>query len=194
MSSSSRILITGAAGQVGGVGSYIVKLLLAKGASVRAMVHRLDERSEALAKLGAQVVAGDLTSIADVSKAMEGCTCVYFGMSVSPSYLEATSVVAAVAKKLQQQQQQLIVLVNMSQMTVAEMTCVSAQHNYRLTYALDSLDNMTDSEQQKLHFLSEQILNWSGLPVVHVRPTVFLEHPFFNMVRAQSGPIDIQDL
>lgn len=42
---------------------------------------------------------------------------------------------------------------------------------------------MTDSEQQKLHFLSEQVLNWSGLPVVHVRPTVFLEHPFFNMVR-----------
>jgi NAD(P)H dehydrogenase (quinone) len=29
-----------------------------------------------------------------------------------------------------------------------------------------------------LHWLSEQALNWSGLPVVHVRPTVFLENPF----------------
>src|SRR4029453_5891806 len=27
----------------------------------------------------------------------------------------------------------------------------------------------------KLHWLAEQALNWSGLPVVHVRPTVLLE-------------------
>ena len=55
------------------------------------------------------------------------------------------------------------VLVNMSQMTVSQM----------------DLRNMTDSRQQRQHWLAEQALNWSGLPVVHVRPTVFQENFFF---------------
>jgi uncharacterized protein YbjT (DUF2867 family) len=49
-----------------------------------------------------------------------------------------------------------------------------------------SLTNMTDSRQQRLHWLAEQALNWSRLPVVHVRPTVFLENPFFMNLAAQS--------
>src|SRR5260370_37644411 len=47
----------------------------------------------------------------------------------------------------------------MSQMTVSQM----------------SITETTASTQQKLHWLAEQALNWSGLPVVHVRPTVLLE-------------------
>jgi uncharacterized protein YbjT (DUF2867 family) len=31
------------------------------------------------------------------------------------------------------------------------------------------------SRQQRQHWLSEQALAWSGLPVVTVRPTMFLE-------------------
>jgi uncharacterized protein YbjT (DUF2867 family) len=30
------------------------------------------------------------------------------------------------------------------------------------------------------------VLNWSGLPIVHVRPTVFLQHPFFLDWAAES--------
>jgi uncharacterized protein YbjT (DUF2867 family) len=30
------------------------------------------------------------------------------------------------------------------------------------------------------------VLNWSGLPVVNVRPTVFLQHPFFSEWAAES--------
>ena len=45
---------------------------------------------------------------------------------------------------------------------------------------------MTDSRQQRLHWLAEQVLNWSKLPVVHVRPTVLLEGPFFTNLAAQS--------
>jgi len=161
---------------VGAVGFKIVELLREKGASVRAMVHRLDARSEALERLGAEVVVGDLTSLADVKRVLSGCSRVYFGMSVSSAYLEATAVVAAVAKHLQQQHQQkgegegLELLVNISQMTVSEM----------------SLESVTGSPQHQLHFLAEQVLNWSGLPVVHVRPTVFLEHFFFNQWAADS--------
>ena len=58
---------------------------------------------------------------------------------------------------------------NMSQMTLAQM----------------SITATTASPQHKLQWLSEQALNWSGLPVVHVRPTVFLEG-FFLMFTADS--------
>ncbi len=40
--------------------------------------------------------------------------------------------------------------------------------------------NTTSSRQQKQHWLAEQILSWSGLPVVEVRPTVFMEGLFLQ--------------
>jgi uncharacterized protein YbjT (DUF2867 family) len=109
---------------------------------------------------------GDLTRTTEVAQALAGCRRLYFGMSVSAPYLEATAIAAAVARE----RGDLEVFVNISQMTVSQMT----------------LGNMTDSPQQRQHFLAEQVLNWSGLPVVHVRPTVFLENPFFMGLAAQS--------
>jgi uncharacterized protein YbjT (DUF2867 family) len=66
------------------------------------------------------------------------------------------------------EQGNLEVFVNISQMTVSQM----------------SLAAMTDSPQQRQHWLAEQVLNWSGLPVVHVRPTIFLQS--FNLLTAES--------
>jgi NAD(P)H dehydrogenase (quinone) len=80
---TSPILVTGAAGSGG---FNIVELLRRKGAPVRAMVLHEDDRSKALAKLGAEVVKGDLTDLMDVKRVMEGCKRLYFGMSVSSSY------------------------------------------------------------------------------------------------------------
>jgi len=45
-----------------------------------------------------------------------------------------------------------------------------------------SITDTTASPQHKLHWLAEQALNWSGLPVVHVRPTVFLEGFFLIFI------------
>ena len=160
------ILVTGAAGSVGAVGRTVVELLRQRGLPVRALVRRQDERAEALRATGAEVVVGDLTLGADVARALEGCRRIYFGMSVSASYLEATVIAAAVARE----RGDLEVFVNISQMTVSQMT----------------LTNMTDSPQQRQHLLAEQVLNWSGLPVVHVRPTVFLENFFFLNWAAES--------
>src|ERR1700732_5315095 len=92
------ILVTGAAGAVGGIGRNLTEFLLARGHKVRAMVRREDERAEALRRLGAQVVVGDLTDLASMHRAIEGCRRIYFGMSVSPAYLEATINTAAVAR------------------------------------------------------------------------------------------------
>ena len=49
-----------------------------------------DDRAEALRATGAEVVVGDLTRAEDVARALDGCRRMYFGMSVSAPYLEAT--------------------------------------------------------------------------------------------------------
>src|SRR5262245_44268547 len=67
------ILVTGAAGAVGGIGRKLTEFLLAKGHKVRALVRREDERAEALRRLGAEVVQGDLTDLASMHRAIEGC-------------------------------------------------------------------------------------------------------------------------
>jgi uncharacterized protein YbjT (DUF2867 family) len=166
MSRESPILVTGAAGHVGGVGRTVVELLRQRGLAVRAFVHRQDERADELRRTGAEVVVGDLTHGEDVVRALAGCRRVYFGMSVSEKYLEATVTTAAAARE----QGELEVFVNISQMTVSQM----------------SLTHMTDSPQHRQHWLAEKVLNWSGLPVVHLRPTVFLENPFFTDFAATS--------
>lgn len=148
------ILVTGAAGAMGGIGRNLTELLLGKGHKVRAMVRREDERAQALRRLGAEVVQGDLTDLASMHRAIKGVRRIYFGMSVSPAYLEATVNTAAVARH-----HGVEAFVNMSQMTVSQM----------------SITETTESPQHKLHWLAEQALSWSGLPVVTVRPTLFLE-------------------
>jgi uncharacterized protein YbjT (DUF2867 family) len=155
----SPILITGVPGHVGGIGSAAVVSLLRRGLKVRALARHTDAHTDALRASGVDVVTGDLTQPQDVDRALQGCRRLYLGLSVSPSYLEATATVAAVARA----HGDIEALVNISQMTVSQM----------------SVTGTTDSPQHRQHWLSEQVLDWSGLPVVHVRPTVFLQHPFF---------------
>src|SRR5215468_7072232 len=76
----------------------VVERLRQRGVPVRALVRREDERAGALRALGAEVVAGDLTRAEDVARALAGCRRMYFGMSVSAPYLEATVTAAAVAR------------------------------------------------------------------------------------------------
>jgi nucleoside-diphosphate-sugar epimerase len=66
----SPILVAGAAGAIG---RNLTAMLLAKGHKVRALVRREDERADALRRLGAEVVQGDLTDLASMHRAIEGC-------------------------------------------------------------------------------------------------------------------------
>jgi NAD(P)H dehydrogenase (quinone) len=163
MADDGSILVTGAAGQLGAVGRTVTGLLLDRGLPVRAMVRREDDRAAALRAAGAEVVVVDLLEPADVYRVVSGCRRVYFGMSVSAGYLEASVIMAAVAREVG-----LNALVNMSQMTVSQM----------------SIQHTTSSPQQRQHWLSEQALAWSGLPVITIRPTVFLEGFFLPL----TGP------
>ncbi|MET0677225.1 MAG: NAD(P)H-binding protein, partial [Bradyrhizobium sp.] len=142
------ILVTGAAGRIGSVGRTVTELLLARGFRVRAQVRVDDDRAAMLKELGAEIVVGDLLDLAAVHEAIDGCERLCFVMSVSPEYLEAAANVAVVARH-----HRVKAFVNLSQMTVKEM----------------DIGTTTPSPQQKQHWLAEQILSWSGLPVVEVR-------------------------
>jgi len=159
-------LVTGAGGGVGSVSRRVVELLLDDGEHVRAMVHRDDERADQLRALGAEVVVGDLTRAGDIVVAMQGASRMFFNMSVSDEYLLATTEVCAVALEAGTPN----AIVNMSQMTVSQMTLTSTG----------------ESHHQRLHWLAEHVLNWSGLPVIHVRPTAFLDNPLFTILAAPT--------
>jgi uncharacterized protein YbjT (DUF2867 family) len=162
MDASNLVLIAGA----GGVGRTVLDELRAQDVPVRAMVRREDNRAAELRALGAEVVLGDLTRPESVAAALEGVGRMYFAMPVSPDHLLAATVVATVARE----HGQLAALVGMSQMTVSQMTATST----------------AESHQQRLHWLAEQVLNWSALPVVHIRPTSFLDNPLFTTLAARS--------
>jgi uncharacterized protein YbjT (DUF2867 family) len=85
---------------------------------------------------------------------------------VSADYLEATTVVCIAARAAGSVE----VFVNMSEMTVSQM----------------SATNTGESRQQRLHWMSEHVVSWSGLPTVQIRPTVFLDTPIFTSLAAPS--------
>src|SRR5262249_6642730 len=90
----------------------------------------------------------------------------FFSMGVSPQYLQATTVVCAAVL----QPGRLEAVVNMSQMTVSQMTLTST----------------TESRQHRQHYLAELVMNWSGVPVIHIRPTTFLDNPLFTWLAAPA--------
>ncbi|WP_405832003.1 NAD(P)H-binding protein [Streptomyces sp. NBC_01176] len=162
MTADNLVLIPG----TGGVGRAVFEHLRAQNVPVRFMVRRDDERAAEVRALGAEVVVGDLTRPETVAAALQGVTRMYFAMRVSPDHLLAATVVASVAREYGG----LDALVGLSQMTVSQMTPTSTE----------------ESHQQRLHWLAEQVLDWSGLPVVHIRPTAFLDTPLFTMMAARS--------
>lgn len=151
------------AGATGATGRAAVQDLLNAGAHVRALVHREDNRSEALAKLGAEIVLGDLLEFESVRAAMNGVEGAYFVYPIIPGILQATAYFAQAAKEAQ-----LASVVNMSQ--------VSARREATSHAAQD-------------HWISEQVLNWSGAPVVHLRPTLFAEWALYWVAQIKTGTL-----
>jgi len=162
--SQETILVTGAAGGIGSTAQSAIGALLEQGHRVRAMVRKLDKRADKLREMGAEVVVADMLDIISVRAAMQGCSAVYFTMSISAAYLEAAANVAVTAKSLRVK-----AFVNLAQMTLSEM----------------SETQTTGSPEQKQEWLAEQMLRWSGLPVVYLRPTAFFDGIF--LVQGAKG-------
>lgn len=147
------------AGATGSTGREVVRSLLASGAAVRALVHREDDRAQKLRDSGVETVVGDLLNFEDVRAALEGTTSAYFVFPVRGGLLQATTYFAQAAKEAG-----LSLIVNMSQ--------ISSRRRAKSHAAQD-------------HWIAERVFDWSGVPVTHIRPTLFAEWvlywaPFFK--------------
>src|SRR5258707_14164382 len=97
---SAPILVTGAAGgSQGSNGNRIVQRLRQRALPVRALVHRIDERSERLQKIGVDILAGDLLDPHFVHKALPGIKRAYFTFPVNDGLLEASTIFARAARE-----------------------------------------------------------------------------------------------
>lgn len=166
MPEQGPILITGAGGEIGGVSRMIAEALLEQGHAVRAFVRRDDERAGSLRRAGAEVFVGDVLTFADVTAALNGCRRVYFSMGLSPYYTDAVVLMVAAARA----QGGIEVLVNISEYEQSFMT----------------FEKMA-APQHLAHWIAERVLARSGLPVVNVRATMFVENPLLTWL--PLGPL-----
>jgi NAD(P)H dehydrogenase (quinone) len=143
---TKAVLISGANGDTG---RPAVRESVALGLAVRALVHSVDERAKVLTDLGAEVVEGDLLDINTVRPAMEGIDAAYFVWPVQPGLIHAIVNFAQAAKEAG-----VGTVINLSQR---------------------SANRWSTSDACRDSFIAEEVLNWSGLDVVHLRPTYFLE-------------------
>jgi len=144
---NTTILVTGATGKTGG---YAIKTLLELKVPVRALVHRIDARSEQLSAAGVEIAQGDLSDFEGINEALKGITGAYFVYPIEvPGILEATAFFAQAALE-----QGVGAIVNMSQISARRIAKSHAAQN---------------------HWIAERLLDRSGIPVTHLRPTFFAE-------------------
>ena len=118
---------------------------------VRAFVHRLDERSDRLRTLGAEIVEGDLRDFRSVAAAPGGIRRAYFAYPVQEGLLDAAATFAAAARSAGVEQ-----VVNLSQWLQP--------------------GGEQPTPHQARHWLVEQIFDWADVGAVHLDATVFYEN------------------
>jgi uncharacterized protein YbjT (DUF2867 family) len=104
----------------------------------------------------------------DAIRATAGTTAAYFCYPIRPGLIQATAYFADAAKRAG-----LEAVVNLSQ--------ISARENSKSHAARD-------------HWIAERVFDWSGVPVVHLRPTFFAQWLLYPRSRAtivEEGIIDL---
>src|SRR3954467_14627332 len=132
------VLVTSAAGgRQGKTGRHVAEMLLARRVPVRAFVHKIDERSEHLRALGAEIFEGDLLDVRSVQRAVQGVSSVYFAYPVQDGLLDATAAMAVAARE------------------------AGISRLVNLVMLQSSVDAPTPRMRQ--NYLSEQVLEWAGV-------------------------------
>jgi uncharacterized protein YbjT (DUF2867 family) len=145
------VIVTSAAGgRQGKTGRHVSEMLLARGIPVRAFVHKIDERSERLHALGAEIFEGDFLDIRSVQRAVQGTSSIYFAYPVQDGLLDATAAMAIAARD------------------------AGISRLVNLVMLQSSPDAPTPRMRQ--NYLSEQVLEWASIGAVHIRATVFYEN------------------
>ena len=160
---SDPILVTGAAsGTQGSTGRRVASLLMEQNIPVRALVHKLDARSDELRKQGAEVVEGDLMNPASVQAAMRNIKRAYFTYPVADGLLEAAAIFASAARDAA-----LELVVNNSQYQGRP-----DDRGFRDLKHAPSFRNLQ-------HRLADRIFDWAQVGAVHLQAP-----PYYENVRA----------
>jgi len=144
--SDRKFFVAGATGDTGGAAT---EALLAAGEQVRTLVRKEDQRSDRLKSSGVEVLVGNLSNLNHVARALEGIFSAYFVYPIESGGIQASAYFAQAARETG-----ISAMVNMSQ--------ISARRNATSHAARD-------------HWISERVLDWSGIPVTHIRPTFFAQ-------------------
>ncbi len=164
---SQTVLVTGAAGGTqGSTGHLIASCLLERGITVRALVHKLDARSDDLRRWGAEVIQGDLLDAASMHAAMKNIQRAYFTYPVTDGLMEAAANFASAARDAGTE-----LVVNNSQLQ-----------------GLPGTPDFRDLQQAPTfrnfqHRLADRIFDWAGVGAVHLQAP-----PYYENVRALVTP------
>ena len=139
--------------------------MLEQGHRVHAMARKLDARADRLRDMGAEVVVADML---DIHRCARRHARLLRGVIHDVDF--ATLPGSGRQRRGHCQEPGREGRVNLSQMTISEMS-----------------ETETTIPQQKQHRLAEQMLRWSGLPVVYLRPTAFFDGLFLVEGRAASA-------
>ena len=141
------ILVTGATGRTGGTGRHVAGELPGRGLPVRAMVHRIDERSDALRDMGADVVVGDWTDYTSLLTALDGIEAAYFCYPVGAGLTEAAGLFAGAGHE-------------------KNLQCI-------VDLSLDAALPESPSPQGRAEWVAERIFEWAGYGGTHLRVAAF---------------------
>ena len=160
---SHPVLVTGASGGTqGSTGRRVASLLMEKGIPVRALVHRLDSRSDELRQWGAEVVEGDLLNAASVGAAMQNVKRAYFTYPVTEGLVEAATIFAGAARDAS-----------------LELVVNNSQYQGRPGEPAFRDLKRTASFRNLQHRLADRIFDWAQVGAVHVQAP-----PYYENVRA----------
>src|SRR6266567_2096654 len=148
---TKTVLVTSAAGGTQGrTGRHVSEMLLKRGARVRAFVRGIDERSDRLKSLGAEIFVGDFLDVRSVEQAVKDVSSIYFAYPVQDGLADATAAMAFAARSH------------------------GVSRLVNLVMYQSSIDAPTPRMRQ--NYLSEQVLEWAGIGPLHIRATVFYEN------------------
>jgi len=162
-----KILVAGASGGThGATGHRLTRLLGERNIPVRALVRTLDDRSDSLRDIGAEIVTGDLLDIESVRKAPKGIESAYFCYPIRPGMLEAAAIFAQAARE---EGVKFIVLLS-----------------------IGPAADQSPSPWLRKSWLAEQIFAWSGIPTFSLRAAIFYENLFWQFAKGIKEQSEVQ--
>src|SRR5262249_37571988 len=110
----------------------------------------IDERSERLRVLGAEIFEGDFLDIRSVQRAAEGTSAIYFAYPAQEGLMDATAAMALAARE--------------------------AGASRLVDLGLLQSWPAAPTPRMRQNDLSEQVFEWAGVGAAHIRATVFYEN------------------